>query len=79
MTLGTLAKVAGLRDVHLVATMEGTTVRTMAFAFALTVIAFAGNAYACGGMMSASTATTTVTADAAPIQTPVVTAPQTGS
>ncbi len=52
--------------------------RIVAFAFALTVFAFAGNAYACGGMMSASTATTTVTADAAPIQSPVVTAPQTG-
>lgn len=53
--------------------------RMIAFAFAVTVLGFAGSAYACGGMMSASTAKTTVTADAAPIQTPVVVAPQTGS
>ncbi|TVQ32129.1 MAG: hypothetical protein EA356_13655 [Geminicoccaceae bacterium] len=59
--------------------MEGTIVRMIAFAFAVTVLGFAGSAYACGGMMSASTAKTTVTADAAPIQTPVVVAPQTGS
>jgi hypothetical protein len=51
--------------------------RIVAFAFALTLIGLAGNAYACGGMMSASTAKTTVTADAAPIQTPVTTS-QTG-
>ncbi|MFW5833889.1 MAG: hypothetical protein ACOCYE_07310 [Pseudomonadota bacterium] len=51
----------------------------IAFAFALTVLGFAGTAAAaCGGMMSASTAKTTVTADASPIHTPVVVAPQTG-
>jgi hypothetical protein len=52
--------------------------RTIAFAFALTMVAAAAQA-GCGDYMSASTAKTTVTADAAPIQTPVVAKPQTGS
>lgn len=53
--------------------------RTLAFAFALTLVGLTGTAYACGGMMNASTAKSTITADAAPVQTPVVVPPKSGS
>ena len=52
--------------------------RTIAFVFALSFVALAGTAQACGEMHTASTAKSTITAAAAPLQTPVVVAPKTG-
>lgn len=53
---------------------RGRPMRTIAFAFALTLVALTAQA-GCGDYMSAGTAKTTITADAAPIQTPIVTPP----